>query len=895
MQWFDSARARFHLLFARRAAESRMNDEIRFHIEMETEARIRAGRAPAEARRQALAAFGGVEKHKEALRDGRGLAWLGGLSLDVKLGGRMLRKYPGLTVAGGLALALAIGIGAAWYDLTGTLMAPTIPLPDGDRLVLIETRNTLTNEPEPRVARDFLEWRRELRTIEEVGAYRTDTRNLIVGNGAPEPIQIAELTAAAFGAARVTPLLGRALLDSDVLPGAPTVVVIGYDLWQRALGGRQDVVGSLVKLGSTPATVIGVMPRRFGYPVSHAAWTPLSLRASYQPLEGGAISVIGRLAPGVSREQANAELRLLGERAAGALPATHQHLRPNARRVGEVTDGPDLTQFAPRNLPVLLVLLIACMSVGTLVYARTATREGEIAVRSALGASRARIIGQLFVEALVLASVAAVVGLIAADRTLAWAIERFDRATGGAPFWVTPGLKLSTVLYAGGLAVVCAAMLSLLPALKATRARVQSQLANGGAGGATLRFGRVWTGAMIVQVALTAIGIPVALETANEARRNLAIRAAFPSREYLAARIDVDRGTGEEIAPAFEARRERMFAELARRLAQDPGVLAVTSADRAPGSGPRTRSGEARPSPGSAAAYHDRFWTAVVGPDFFETFDRPIVAGRAFQDSDRTPTARTVIVNEAFARAYSRDAGGGSAIGARLRYSASSDRPERSAAETDAWYDIVGVVRDFGLEPDDLGDERPYVFQAASTGTLSPLVMSVRVRGNPATLAARLPFIAASVDPSLYVRDSWPLEEWVRQRDMTLVLTVAAQVAVTALVLFLSALSIFSQVSISVSRRTREIGLRAALGARPRDVLARLLSRAMMLMGSGIAAGGALLLVLVGGNGPAKEVALYAGYLGVTATVMLAACLLACVGPARRALRINPAEALRDA
>ena len=216
---------------------------------------------------------------------------------DYKLGLRMLLKYPGLTIAGGLALAIAIGIGAALYHLAGKILAPTIPLPEGDRLVLVETHNTLTNEPELRVVRDFLEWRRELRTIEDLGVYRADTRNLIVGNAAPAPIQIAELTAAAFRAARVPPLLGRALLDSDERPGAPSVIVLGYDAWQRALGGRADVLGSVVKLGNTPATVIGVMPDGFGYPVSHDAWTPLPLRAWYGALEGGAISVIGRLAP----------------------------------------------------------------------------------------------------------------------------------------------------------------------------------------------------------------------------------------------------------------------------------------------------------------------------------------------------------------------------------------------------------------------------------------------------------------------------------------------------------------------------------------------------------------------------------------------------------------------
>ena len=507
---------------------------------------------------------------------------------DYRLGLRMLLKYPGLTLAGGLALAIAIGVGAGWYDVIGQIVAPTIPLPEGDRIVTIETRNTLTNEPEPRVLRDFLEWRRGLHTIEHLGAYRTASQNLVVGNTPPEPIQVAEMTAAAFATARVPPLLGRAILDSDEMAGAPQVVVLGYDAWQRSLGGREDVLGSVVTLGDTPATVIGVMPKGFGYPFNHDAWTPLSLRTSYEALEGGAIGIIGRLAGGVSRQQADAELRVFGERTAAALPVTHAHLRPRVVRLAAVSDDLDIAQFALRNLPALLVLAIACLSVGTLIYARTATREGEIAVRSALGASRARIMGQLFVETLVLTSVAAPIGLIAADRALAWGIDSANKGAGGAPFWMTPGLQLSTILYAGGLALVSAAMLSLLPALKVTRARLQPHLANLGSGGATLRFGRVWTGAMLVQVALTAMGIPAALESVNQTRRKVQTRAQFPSREYLAARIDVGRPLEGETTSAFQARRALTFEALARRVAGEPGVVAVTYTDQPVGVGSRS-------------------------------------------------------------------------------------------------------------------------------------------------------------------------------------------------------------------------------------------------------------------------------------------------------------------
>ena len=814
---------------------------------------------------------------------------------DYKLGLRALLKFPGLTIAGGLALAITIGIGAGWHDLWGKILSPTIPLPEGDRIILIETQNTLTNRPELRVLRDFLEWRRDVRTIEGLGAYRTATRVLTAAESAREPIQIAELTAAAFRTARVRPLFGRGLLDSDETVGAPRVIVLGYDVWQRSLAGRQDVVGSVVKIGDASATVVGVMPNGFAYPVNHDAWTPLQLRASYGALEGAAISVIGRLAAGVTRTQADAELRVLGARAASALPHTHEHLHTSVIHLGENPDFTGVAQLAITNLPVLLLLLIACMSVGTLVYARTATREGEIALRSALGASRTRIIAQLFVETLVLTSVAAAVGLTAADTTLRWAIGTLFASR--APFWLTPGLALTTILYAAGLATVSAAVLSLLPALRATRARVQPHLTNLGSSGATLRFGRVWTGAMVTQVALTAIAIPAAMETGSETFRNGRIRAAFPSGEYVAARVEVDRPVDED-ASAFEERRARAYADLERRIAEEPGVIGVTFADRAPGTTPRGQSVDVAPSPGSAPAFGDSPQTWSVGTGFFEVFDRPIVLGRAFHDGDRSSDARTVIVNETFARRLA-SLTGASPIGSRLRYRPAAymepDDPgyAEMMARSAEWFDIVGVVRDLGLDPDDRGSEQPAVFHAASAGTLSSLVTSVRVRGNPATLVARLPIIAAAANASLYVQEARTLADWVHRRDMNMLVTTAALVGTTSLVLFLSALGIYSLMSVTVSRRTREIGLRAALGARPRDVLAGTLSRAAVLMGSGVFAGGFLLLLFVAMSG--EDVALYAGFLALTAAVIMAAALIASIVPARRALGINPTEALREA
>ena len=810
----------------------------------------------------------------------------------------MLLKYPGLTFAGGLALTIAIGIGADLVRPGGQADVAHDPAA-GWRPHRLH-RDAQRSDKRARIPRHprLPRWRNDVRSIDDLGAYSTDLRNLIVGNAPPVLIQTAALTAAAFRTARVPPLMGRGLLAADEMPGAPGVVVLGYDVWQRAFDGRGDVVGTSVKLGGTPVAVVGVMPEGFGYPIQprrvDSTPVPRVVRRARRRPDRRHRQTETRDCAGAGEGRAT---RARGT-AAAVTPATHAHLRPFVARLGQNSpETPaDIVEFAPTLPgPSLLVLLLACTTVGTLFYARTAIREGEMAMRSALGASRARIIGQLFVEALVLASIAAAVGLVAADRTLRWGIETVAEGEGGVPFWMASGLEVTTVLYAGGLAVVGAAMVSLLPALRVTRTRLQSHLMNLGAGGSTLRFGRVWTAAMIAQVALTAIAIPVGIEGASQAIRRVRIHAQFPSHEYFTARLELDRPAGEDMTSAFEERRARTYARLEQQIAKEPDVVAVTFADRQPGGSlPIERTASVEIPSGAGPAFQTGFATSSVGPGFFEAFDRPIVAGRGFHGGDFSPAARTVIVNEAFVRGFVQR-GIASPLGARLRYASESGV---SAAEPP--FEIVGVVRDLGLDPGEQGDEAAYVFHAASAATVSPLVMSVRLRGNPATLAARLPAIAADVDAGLSVLEARSLGESIWQRDYWMVAPVAASAGVSALVLLLSAMGLFSLMSISVSRRTREIGLRMALGANPRHVLARIVAHAMVLMGSGVAAGGGLVLLFVALGGgptgrPADDVVSFAAWIGMTSAVMLGAGLLACVEPARRALRINPIDALRDA
>ena len=808
---------------------------------------------------------------------------------DYKLGLRMLVKYPGLTIAGGLALAIAIGLGAAWYEFMSDGFRPSLNLPGGERLVEVEMRTIGGDPDERRVAHDFTVWRRDAKQLVHFGAYRTTGRNVIRGDATPEPVIVAETTASMFQAVPVPPLHGRPLLEADERPGASPVVVLGYDVWRRWFGGRADAVGETVQLGNVRTTVVGVMPQGFAFPVNHKLWIPLALNPSgYAPLDGPAIRVFARVADEATQAQANAEIVALHEGIRKASMVTHERLSPRVLAWGGESPGDKpLIEILLIYGPVGLVLLIACANVGTLIYARTATRDAEISMRYALGATRARIVTQLFVEALVLASVSAVVGLVFANWALKFGLNAFySTQPTGMPFWLDPGLAPTTGVFAAVLTVAGAAILGVLPGLKATGRNAQAQLRNLGSGGATLRFGAVWTGAMIAQVALTVICIVPAIGISEESWRDRAIRSRFPADQYLAVEIDMDpsaaMSAAEESPAALAAHAQKTYRELERRIAEEPGVRSVTFADRLPGMGVALRSAEVEVTPSAAPLVVGTMWTAAVGPNFFQSFEIPVLAGRDFHDGDRIAAPAHVIVNEAFARRFFN---GGSPVGSRVRFA--------TANASEPWFEIVGMVRDVGMTPTDLG-EAPYVFRPASLGTTSPIVMGVRTAGDHVALAQQVRRIAARIDPGLRLGEVGSLDDLAWRVDLPQMVLAGTFATVVALGLFLSAAGIFSLMSVSISRRTREIGLRAALGASHSRILLGVLRRALLLVGSGVAIGNAVIVAIVYLS---EEVGLgfLANALLATSSIMMTVGLLACIQPARRALRIHPTDALREA
>lgn len=900
MSWLHGARTRLRLLFGRRAAESRMEREFGFHIDMETERLIReAGLDPHEARRRALVAFGGREQHREELRAGRGLAWLGGLSLDFRLGFRMLVKYPGLTVIGGLAMAFGIWVGAVTFELATLVSHPRLRLPGGDRIVLLRNWDLAAGRAEPGALGDFLGWRDALTSVTDLGAYRDLTENLTSADGDVRPVAVAEITASAFRIAPTPPLLGRALVPADMEPGAPPVVVLGYDIWRTRFGSDPHAVGKTARLGGTYPTVVGVMPKGFGFPVSHELWTPLHPeRYDRAPGEGPAITIFGRLAPGVRLERARAELGILGQRAARDHPATHEHLQPQIGRYAYQFYEPTLAEragmLAVHGFAILLIVLV-CSNVALLLFARAATRESELAVRSALGASRGRIILQLFTEALVLGGVAAALGLAAAGFALErWGGEFLRVNTGRLPFWFNPSLSPETVLYAAGLAVLGAVISGVVPALKVTRG-LGARLRQGTAG-AGLRFGGVWTAVIVTQVAVTVAFPAIVFVEQRELVRIRSTDAGFPADEYVAAQLEADVPADSGAARVQATRFGGALEELRRRVAAEPGVAGVTFVDRLP------RMGHPEPRieiEGDSAVREAA--VASIDPDYFDVLDAPILAGRAFSGGDLQRDARTVIVDQGF---VDQVLAGRSAVGRRIRFAPEPSVDGGGAEAPRPWYEIVGVVKELGMRSATERGRAAGLYLPAAPGSADETWMIVHGRGDPMPLGPRVRVLASAVDPMLRVADVARLDRVTDPILWAIGLWIRLTVMLTAIALLLSLAGIYAVLSFTVARRTREIGVRVALGASRRRVVTAIFRRPLIQVGLGVAAGTVLIAIgtiAASGWAPDRGIDLsktgmsagQAALLLAYALLMLGVCLLACIVPTRRALGVEPTEALR--
>src|SRR5919112_2223570 len=522
-----------------RRAETELAREINAHLQLLEDEHVAKGMSREDARLAARRAFGGVEQTKAHHRDARGFRWLDNSRVDFKLGARMLAKDPGLSIIGGAGMAVGIAIGAGFFAFLYSFLYATLPVEGGERIVALENWDIDANSEMRRSMHDLVTWRSEMKTVGEIGAFRTIARNMTVAGSPAEPVEVAQITADGFNITGVNPVIGRPIAAADESAGAPPVVVIGYDVWHSRFGGDASVLGRELRLGNVVHTIVGVMPEGYGFPVNHRYWIPLTTDAAGSgPREGPEVYIFGRLRDGVRMEQAQAEISVLGEQAARAFPLTHARLRPRVMPYAHpILDIQGITtrDFTAMQSMISLLALIVAINVGVLVYARTATRQREIAVRTALGASRRRIVGQLFIEALVLSAAASIAGI---------GLARFGMAEGFAiyaaegsdavPYFLNIDMPLAAYVYVGMLTVLAAVVAGVLPALHATGRGAQDTLKQASST-AGLRLGRVWTVMIVAQVAIAMIGLPVIIKISLDAIQGGLTKANYSEESLLAA------------------------------------------------------------------------------------------------------------------------------------------------------------------------------------------------------------------------------------------------------------------------------------------------------------------------------------------------------------------------
>ena len=824
------------------------------------------------------------------LRPNLGVYWL-----DVKLGLRMLAKQPGLTVVAVFALAIGIPVGLVPAHFVNAIQAP-LPFDAGDRIRLLRNYNVATSRWEHAALYDFTRWRDELTTFDALGATTMRASyNLVSDDGRAAPVAAAVVTASTFDILRVRPQLGRALIAADEVVGAPDVVVIGHDLWQSRLEGDPDVVGRTLRIGADQHTVVGVMPQGFLFPFRDQLWLPLRLDVltDVHGQAGRSHAVFGRLADGVSSEEAEAELATVGLRLAAEFPDTHTWLQPETVDFAVGFFGlpkggfESMPEFYLVQVLTLLLLVVACANVAMLILARTATRSGELAVRTALGASRARIVTQLFMESLVFAVLAAGLGLLLADAIA----PRFDWMEALLPFWVELGVTRHTVLWALTLAVFSAGAVSVVPALKVTGKAVHQNMQRAGARRSGMRFGGMSSALVVADVilAVATVGLSVGLWDGFADARD---ETAIPTGQFLSAAVWIPRiAPAADTAAIDQGEQARRMGdtqrELVRRLAAEPGVRGVALGTLLPGMDHPSRRFEIDGTSQASDLTDPRAMNASVDLNFFAALDQPILAGRGFNLSDLDEGSAVVIANTTF---VDQMLGGRNPIGRRVRYRTSDGE------EPGPWYEIVGVVGSLGMN-EALPGMDAGLYHPLAPGEAYPLRIAIQVGADPALFTLRLRALAHEVDPAVLIGQAVPLDEVFSFNTFTMDWIKIGAGTLIAILLGLSVSGIYALMSFTVAQRTRELGIRSALGAQKNRIVFTIARRAFAQLGIGVLLGmpiaGRLLYELRGvDRTPVNSPLVVMLLVGVS--VMAVIGILACTAPTLRALKIMPTEALRE-
>ncbi|MGE0041075.1 MAG: ABC transporter permease [Vicinamibacterales bacterium] len=796
---------------------------------------------------------------------------------DVRLALRLMRRQPIVTLTAGVALALGIGLATVGFGFAEALLDSRLPFEGGDRFVRID----VVQEPEHTPARlrpdDYQVLATGTPLLEHLGALSMSHAYATLPSGATDIVTTAGLTPSSLRLLPYAPLRGRLFVPADGRAGAEPVVMLREAYWRRALGAADDVVGATIEVGGVSRTIVGVAPDQFEFPNTPDLWTPIDegfLTGRAEPVDGARL--FGVLAPGRSLASAREAVATLSARLAPAPGATGP-LR--VELVGFTDVGPQGVPLALAALAaVLAVLVVVAANVGNLVLARSFTRTRELALRAALGASRERLVCQISLEVLVIGAVAAVVGSAAAQ-----AVLRQFNAIDEIPFWVDFSGGPRTPFLVAGATLLATAVAGAWPALKATRRDLVGAMQGGDGRTSDVRFGRV-AGAMVVtQIAVSVVMLHGAIVVAQGFAAYAGAELGLP-RDVLTAGLSLeghrDEDTGHAPSPGIRA-----IEEIAR---VQPGVRAAGITTALPRHSPPARLVEVETAAGEAPHAPMAAPAAAVTAGYFAALDTAPLGGRLFDDADYAEGAAAVaVVNAPFVRRF---LAGGSPIGRRFR--------TVDGAAPGPWLSIVGVVPDLGLSVGDPALAAGYYtpLDLAGDGEGRFVYLAVRTDGDPLPLAMPLGRALNERDPALVLNRPERLED-VGSEDRTFFVWFStALVGLGLATLVLALAGVYAMMALIVARRTREIGIRVALGAPGSRIVATIVGRAAAQVALGGGVGAMLAVASLAGRGQLVMSRLGDGgrwTLPLVLGLLVAAGLAATWVPLRRALGVQPAEALR--
>ena len=869
-------------LLNRERVENELDAELRDHVERQVADHVRGGLSEPEARRRARLEFGGFDHVKEMCRDARGTRWIDETWQDLRFAVRLLLKERWFTAAAVLALGLGIGLTSTGFTVYNAMLVRGLPVDDQDRIMALAMRDADGRERRMSYL-DFRDWRAEATGFSGIAAYGEPAMTVGDPGLATERFPGARVTANTFRLLGVEPLLGRDFRPEDDRPGAPSVVILGHGVWTSRYGADPEVIGRVIRVDGAPATVIGVMPAGFEFPMWAELWQPLGLTPDLaaQPRDRRVFRAVGRLADGVTVAGAQSDLDAVAARLAAAYPDTNAGFRPWVDPFNEHYNGTLRPALTALLIAAVIVLLIACANAANLLLARAARRSREVGMRVSLGATRARIVRQLLAECVVIAGAAGVLGLGLANlcaRLLAMSIEPLM-----APFWVDFAIDGRVLAFLTMTCLSAALIFGLAPALHTSRANVRDLATAAGTAGAAGRPARRWMGWLVTaELALTL----VLLAGAGLMARSLLTLARADRVIDTAGVATMQIGLPDARYPTA-AQRIAFFRTLHEQVAASPSIASVTRASAIPfapgGAARRAVAVDGRPPPDGDSAPTAR--VVAIADDYFEALGLRLQRGRSFTDRDGTAGNDSVIVNRRFADLFLTD---DDPIGRRIRLT-----PAGEDADPGAWLTIVGVsptVRQSMAEA-----PGPVAYLPYRAEPLPFVELLVRSEHGADAAAREVGQIVRRLDPEVPIGRVWTLDGVLGQTLFIPRLIGSLLGAFAWIALVLSAVGLYGVTAYAVTHRTQEIGVRMALGARAGQVRWMVLRRGLAQLGAGFGLGlwGALTvgrlfeawLVDTPPTDPVTQVAV--------ATLLGGVSVAACVWPARRAARLDPAAALR--